>query len=622
MPRHGGRNGRQDSPKREPETKVRVWVHTGDCARIIGRQGRQMNEIQSRSRTHLDVQREEDSDRDSKERYIDIVGDRAGHKIALELLLELASFCREDEGTVLKDIRNPTAPAADAGEEGKTLPEPLILEVLPQDVGKVLGRKGETVKLIEKESGAKIELEKTTGKLEIHGRKEAQDKAVELILNEVTFAKKAGEGGEILKDAPRGRPADGEPEAPPLRLWVKDRDAGKVIGRGGETVREIMEKSHTDIKVQKGEEMRAGTTEREIKIFGSKEQQEEALKLVLAEVSWANGVDGILKAPPEADKALAIKDKDEKDPPKEAKERPRTPPARTPPRRSPPRRSSRSAAGRQSQADKERELEAARARDRREGKDRGDRAKSAVWVCATCGGDHRTRECPHSTGLLGMGMQLGMQMGLQAMGLPMGMGMPPMMGPFGPMMPGMGLPGLPGLPGMPPFGVPPGAASSGSSSSSSGSGSRSPSVDGGAGTEVGQPAEGRHGKRRRRRRRGEVEAAQARQRRDGERGGAGAGRRKRRRRGASAEGLAALEDAAPPIEVGGEGPGAYVNSAVGGQVPGQKRRRRRRRDASGSPGDEEDADRARAAAAAAALAEAPPPSPARKRKKKIHMTDL
>lgn len=34
-----------------------------------------------------------------------------------------------------------------------------------------------------------------------------------------------------------------EPELPaPMKLWVKDREAGKVIGRGGETVREVMEK--------------------------------------------------------------------------------------------------------------------------------------------------------------------------------------------------------------------------------------------------------------------------------------------------------------------------------------------------------------------------------------------
>ena len=32
------------------------------------------------------------------------------------------------------------------------------------------------------------------------------------------------------------------------------------------------------------------------------------------------------------------------------------------------------------------------------------------WVCATCGGDHRTKSCPHATGMLSVGVQSGMQM--------------------------------------------------------------------------------------------------------------------------------------------------------------------------------------------------------------------
>eukprot|EP00438_Fugacium_kawagutii_P011383 Skav218990 [mRNA] locus=scaffold169:151238:155473:+ [translate_table: standard] len=54
-----------------------------------------------------------------------------------------------------------------------------------------------------------------------------------------------------------------EPELPPpMKLWVKDREAGKVIGRGGET-----------------------------------EQQDAALQLILEEVTWAKGEDGMLKGP-------------------------------------------------------------------------------------------------------------------------------------------------------------------------------------------------------------------------------------------------------------------------------------------------------------------------------------
>jgi len=249
-------------PEAEEETKVRVWVAHSDCAKIIGRGGRTMRDVEARSRTKLKVQREDDMDLVTKERYVDIVGTRSEQRAALELLLGLATFCREDEGEVLKDIRT-----ADDGNGKNEAPH--MIEVLPEDVGRVLGRKGETVKLLEKDSGTKIEVNKGSGRLEIYGRREAQERALELILAEVTFAK--DEDGTVLKDQARPRVhSEDTDELPPTKLWVKDREAGRVIGRGGETVREIMDKTGVDIKVQKSEDMRVGSTDREIKIFGQK----------------------------------------------------------------------------------------------------------------------------------------------------------------------------------------------------------------------------------------------------------------------------------------------------------------------------------------------------------------
>ena len=51
--------------------------------------------------------------------------------------------------------------------------------------------------------------------------------------------------GNVLKDEPRPtKRTETETAAlPVMKLWVKDKEAGKVIGRGGETVREVMEKS-------------------------------------------------------------------------------------------------------------------------------------------------------------------------------------------------------------------------------------------------------------------------------------------------------------------------------------------------------------------------------------------
>jgi len=408
----GKRREEESEEPAEEETKVRVWVAHTDCAKIIGRGGRTMRDVEARSRTKLKVQREDEMDMSTKERYVDIVGTRSEQKAALDLLLQLATFCREDEGDVLKDAR-----ASENGEGRNDTPH--VLEVLPEEVGRVLGRKGETVKVLERDSGTKIEVDKGSGRLEIFGRREAQERAMELVLAEVSFAK--DEDGTVLKDQ---RTRHSSPFA--LRLWVRDRDAGRVIGRGGESVRDVMEKTGADIKVQKSEDMRPGEIEREIKIFGQKEQQEQALQLVLAEVAWARGPDGMLKTPPE----------EVPKPPREERRRRRH-----------------EAKEERREAAKERE----EAEVRRSKPDKGIGAGSGAWVCSTCGGDHRTKECPHATGLLGMGMHIGMQMGMQAMGmqsLHMGMGVmgPPMMPPMVPMS---------GMPGMPPLGpgmLPPGSS--------------------------------------------------------------------------------------------------------------------------------------------------------------------
>jgi len=602
---------RREAEELGEETKVRVWVAHSDCAKIIGRGGRTMRDVEARSRTKLKVQREDEMDASTKERYVDIVGTSSEQKAALDLLLQLTTYCREDEGEVLKDAR-----AAENGE-GKG-DAPRVLEVLPEEVGRVLGRKGETVKVLERDSSTKIEVDKGTGRLEIFGRAEAQERALELILAEVSFAKE--EDGTVLKDQ-RNRPRDQDAaDLPPLRLWVKDRDAGRVIGRGGETVRDVMEKTGADIKVQKSEDMRPGEAEREIKIFGQKEQQEQALQLVLAEVAWARGEDGMLKQPPEVP---ALPPPEQPKPPREERRRKR-------------------------QEAKEERKEAAREREEGKADRKAERvaAGSGAWVCGTCGGDHRTKECPHATGLLGMGMHIGMQMGMQAMGMHnlhlggMGVMGPPMMPP---MMP------LPGIPGMPPLGpgmLPPGSSDSsyGSSSSAGSAESRAgsvgsdaeaaPSAGAGGGNTGGAPAPAaangpaspgvgpsRRGHERTRRRVGR---------------GSRSRRRHRRRAGRCAEAAGGHgTDAASQANDGEGADGAEGEApderpvAGGRRHEGRERRRRRHR----SPGDEEPppprrrghASRSRDAgprAAAAERGERGTPGSNGAAKKKIHLSDL
>merc|ERR1712194_791054 len=114
-----------------------------------------------------------------------------------------------------------------------------------------------------------IEDDKATGRIEIFGRQDQKDRALEMILAEVNFVKDAA--GKVLKDAPRPEKENADDLGPPLKVWVRDREAGKVIGRGGETVREVMEKTGGDIKVQKSKEMVEGSNQREVQINGTKE---------------------------------------------------------------------------------------------------------------------------------------------------------------------------------------------------------------------------------------------------------------------------------------------------------------------------------------------------------------
>jgi len=102
---------------------------------------------------------------------------------------------------------------------------------------------------------------------------------------------------------------------------------------------------------------------------------------------------------------------------------------------------------------------------------RDDGKKDCKWICGTCAGPHRTKECPLAAAMASGSMspaQIGTMMGMMAgpMGVrPMGMppmGLPPMgMPPMGGMppgaMPAMGMPPM----GLPPMGVPPGMPMSG-----------------------------------------------------------------------------------------------------------------------------------------------------------------
>lgn len=519
----GPRRKRRRSPSRAEaefaaETE-RISILHSDCSKVIGKGGRMLREVERRSGAHVQVQREEDMDRQTKLRAVEIIGMQEERKVAKKLLLELVSFCRDSngdvlkeaperatqatltlevqvnevgkilgrkgetiqrleqksgcridvgkdiglveiqgdqeardkclelvlqevsfaktpDGTILKDERKLAEKAADGDKDAaeKKSESTLALEVLAGEIGKILGRKGETIQRLEQTSGCRIDVVKESGLVEIQGDQEARDKCLDLVLQEVSFAKAVD--GTILKDE-RKQPPSAEEKAvegekaslPPTRLFVTDREAGRVIGRRGETIRQIMEASCAGLKLQKSDDMRPGRREREIMVFGQQHQQDKAKEMILELVSWCRDDGGVLKdtrPPEEEDQMKAITDGTE------------------PSTQTGDAKEDADGSGGQGSGDG-----GNRSKGDGKGKDKGSRRKLAAWVCAKCGGDHRTKDCdmgaPGNVGPWGMALQMGMSMGMH-------MGM---MG--GPMMPGMGMmPGMMGGKGMPMPGMPPG----------------------------------------------------------------------------------------------------------------------------------------------------------------------
>eukprot|EP00927_Polykrikos_kofoidii_P039731 TRINITY_DN3405_c0_g1_i2.p1 TRINITY_DN3405_c0_g1~~TRINITY_DN3405_c0_g1_i2.p1 ORF type:complete len:697 (+),score=134.81 TRINITY_DN3405_c0_g1_i2:219-2309(+) len=408
-----------DEANPEVETLRRVWVSHSDCAKIIGRQGRTMRELEFRSRTRLKVQPQDEMNAETRERYVEILGTESEYETALRLVMELTMFCRDANGIVLKDERVPEQDPRSAQEK------PTILEVLPEEVGRVLGRRGEMVKKLETESCTKVEVDKVTGRLEIFGTREAQGRCLELLLPEVTMLR--SEDGTLLKEIQKpSEDTQAEPLPPPLKLWVRGREAGRVIGRGGETVRMMMEKTGADIKVQKADEVRGAANDRQIIIMGREEEQQRVQELILAEVCWCKGPDGILKEPAEEQKKRV--DTKEVNGEKEAVDRKEA----------------------SQKAEHKNETPKKARRGKKSSADGEKQDKDGTWVCSKCGGDHRSKDCPHSAGLWGIGLRMGMQMGMQAMGMQAMAGMMRTPGPMPGMPPFQGMPPMMGAPGMMP----------------------------------------------------------------------------------------------------------------------------------------------------------------------------
>ncbi|EXB63559.1 Far upstream element-binding protein 2 [Morus notabilis] len=158
-------------------------------------------------------------------------------------------------------------------------------------VGLIIGKGGETIKYLQNQSGAKIQITKDleadpyslTREVELTGTSEQISRAEQLINDVIAQTEAGGSAPSAKQDAPSAK-QDANPVQPGAEQFVMKVPNNKVallIGKGGETIRNMQSRSGARMQIVPLHLPPGDTsTERTVYIDGLKEQIESAKELI------------------------------------------------------------------------------------------------------------------------------------------------------------------------------------------------------------------------------------------------------------------------------------------------------------------------------------------------------
>eukprot|EP00897_Mesotaenium_endlicherianum_P004129 jgi/Mesen1/3744/ME000204S03008 len=157
------------------------------------------------------------------------------------------------------------------------------IEVPNSKVGLVIGKSGETIKYLQQQSGARIQVTRDADTdphaphrpIELMGTPDQISRAEQLIQEVIAEAQAGGSGALVARGfGGLGPPGD------QLQIRVPNNKVGLIIGRGGETIKNLQNRSGARIQVQSDKDTEPGATERVVTLIGSKRQTEAAEQLI------------------------------------------------------------------------------------------------------------------------------------------------------------------------------------------------------------------------------------------------------------------------------------------------------------------------------------------------------
>ncbi|KAM0822781.1 hypothetical protein ACQ4PT_071290 [Festuca glaucescens] len=211
------------------------------------------------------------------------VADAENGKVAPDGGLQTSSEDKPQETAT--DTVTEAPPQQQGGDAtGVTQETTRLIEVPNTKVGVLIGKAGETIRNLQVSSGAKIQITKdadvsadaVTRPVELVGTLESINKAEQLIKSVIAEAEAGGSPALIAKGFGSGQSGSEQ-----FEMLVPDNKVGLIIGKGGETIKNLQTRSGARIQLIPQHPPAGSTlTERTVRVTGNKKQIEAAKELI------------------------------------------------------------------------------------------------------------------------------------------------------------------------------------------------------------------------------------------------------------------------------------------------------------------------------------------------------
>ena len=249
-----------------------LMAYPDACGKIIGRGGETIQQLQAQTGANIKVQPSTDVGIGQQRRVTisgapaavaaakkmveDFINDSTG-TAHLSAMMGMHGGSRSDlppppPGTLLPIaapagyVPPPPRQTYGSDEPGITLP------ITTDMVGRIIGRGGETIRRLQEESGARIQIERDQGQVRIRGTPQAIEAAKRAVQDVISASPHGGMLTSGAHGGGGGGGGGGMLALPAASATIATQgQEGRIIGRGGETIRELQQRTGCRVQIDR-----------------------------------------------------------------------------------------------------------------------------------------------------------------------------------------------------------------------------------------------------------------------------------------------------------------------------------------------------------------------------------